>query len=911
MPSDESERRTSRLSDEELEQVVDRYMEELADGKSPDQEAYLRAYPHLADALRGVFKTLHLVEAAGRSLNASKLEAGQRLGEFRIVREIGRGGMGVVYEAVQTSLNRRVALKVLPANVVLSDNAVERFDREAHTAGRLHHTNIVPVYAVGEESGISYYAMQYIRGRSLAYFLKTARQGGLIVDRQHFRRVARWGQQVAEALAYAHEQGVIHRDIKPANILLDVKENVWVFDFGLARTEDSPTITQTGDLVGTAAYMSPEQISDCGPRFDRRTDIYSLGATLYELISLTPAYDAESHAMVLQQIAHRAPKRLRQIVPAAPRDLETIIAKCMHRDSGLRYQTAAEVAEDLRRFLAGEPILAKRDSTWYLVQKTIRRHKLPVAAAVAFVLLIMASAVTLAVMYGQQRHLREQAEQQARMIQDERDRALAAEGKARQRFEQVRELANSIIFDVHDKIADLPGATPARQFVVSKGLEYLSRLAQESTEDPAVLRDLAEGYLRIGDVQGGMMSGAHLGDTPGAMKSYRQALANCQAWAAAQPRNPETRRTLIMCYDRLADALSQTGQTQEALKTYRAALEAAETAAKELPDDLRTRRSVAVAMVKLANVLNTLGQREDALATYEQGLNGLEGLLRAEPSNNRYREDVCVGHFKIGLWLLDAHRTEDALPHIQHSLEMVRALAGAEPNNARYQRLLSVCLDSLGNALQGMDRIDEALVSFREGLEISEKLASADPTNAQGQRDLEVGHNNIGRLEAQAGRHTEALNSHEKALRIAETLAKGDPDNSYLRRDLALCLRATAADLLQTERPADAIAHYERALEISKAMAAADTSNVNAHADIHEAWDGLAGAHRSAATAEDLTSEKKADHLRAAKSAYTEDREVLKALQEAGHLTEEESGRIEELAGEIAECDRLLQELAR
>jgi eukaryotic-like serine/threonine-protein kinase len=911
MPSDESEQRTSRLKDDELEQVLDRYMEELADGKAPDQEEYLRAYPCLAEALKGVFKTLDFVEAAGKSLNASKLEAGQRLGEFRIIREIGRGGMGVVYEAVQTSLNRRVALKVLPANVVLSENAVERFDREAHTAGRLHHTNIVPVYVVGEESGISYYAMQFIRGRSLAHFLQLARQGGVGVDRQHFRRVARWGQQAAEALAYAHEQGVIHRDIKPANILLDAKESVWLFDFGLARTEDSPTITQSGDLVGTARYMSPEQISGCGPCFDRRTDIYSLGATLYELISLVPAYDGEAHGVVLQQIAHTAPRPLRQIAPGVPRDLETIVAKCMHRDPGLRYQSAAEVAEELRRFLAGEPILAKRDSIWYLVQKTIRRHKLPVAAAAAFVLLITTSAIILAVMYGQQRHLREQAEQQTRVIQEERDRALLAESKARQRFEQVRELANSIIFDVHDKIVNLPGATPARQFVVSKGLEYLDSLAQESGQDPELLKDLAEGYLRIGDVQGGMMSGAHLGDTAGAVKSYRRALASCRAWAEAQPDNLDTKRTLILCHDRIGDALSQTGQTEEALDTYRDVLATAETLAKTLPEDLRSRRSVAVALNKIANMLSALGRRDEAFKSYEQALGVFEGLLKAEPASNRYREDVCVTHVKVGLWLLNVGRTDEALAHFRQSLEMAEALAAAEPNNARYQRLLSLCYDNLGNALSGMNRLDEALTSYRQGLRLSEVLASVDPTNAQGQRDLEVSYNNIGHVAAEAGRHDEALASHEKALSIAETLAKGDPDNTYIRRDLTICLRSTAADLRRAGRFGEAIEYCERALGISRAMAAADPSNVGAHSDIYEALHGLAQAHKSAAAVDSAASEEKADHIRAAKSACTEARDVLKTLSESSRSGEEQASKIGELSSEIAECDRLLRGLGQ
>jgi Flp pilus assembly protein TadD len=374
-----------------LEEVLDRYLQELAEGRSPDQEAYVRAHPELADALRGVFKTLDFVEATSRSLDGSKLERDQQLGEYRIVREVGRGGMGVVYEAVQASLNRRVALKVLPAGALLSGSAAERFAREAATAGRLHHTNIVPVYGVGQEQGVHYYAMQFIEGRSLSDHLTALRAGRTTPGRDYFRRVARWGQQVAEALEYAHRQGTIHRDVKPSNLLLDGRDNVWVTDFGLARADALTTITLSGDVIGTARYMSPEQARGGRTQLDGRTDIYSLGATLYELLTLVPAFDGESREAVLNQIAFADPKPLRQISRAIARDLETIVGKCMEKEPERRYQRAQELAEDCRRFASGEPIRARRTPAVVKAARFLNRHRLQASGAVFALVLLVAT----------------------------------------------------------------------------------------------------------------------------------------------------------------------------------------------------------------------------------------------------------------------------------------------------------------------------------------------------------------------------------------------------------------------------------------------------------------------------------------------------------------------------------------
>ena len=327
---------------------------------------------------------------------------GKPLGDFEIVRELGRGGMGVVYEARQMSLNRRIALKVLSGGLGLTAKAVQRFRREAEAAAKLHHTNIVPVYATGEEDGTHFYAMELIDGPSLdhvirqmrapsveqdhlaqtgPYFANAGDTGAMALTSSslgsgsgYFDAVARMIAEVADALEYAHQQGVIHRDIKPSNLLLSQTGRLSVNDFGLARMLEQPGMTMTGEFVGTPAYMSPEQITAGRIPLDHRTDIYSLGATLYELLTLEPPHKGASREQVLAQIVQKEPKSPRRIRKNLPRDLETICLKCLEKDPDRRYQTAGQLAEDLRRYVNRFAISARRAGPLTKLKKWTKRH---------------------------------------------------------------------------------------------------------------------------------------------------------------------------------------------------------------------------------------------------------------------------------------------------------------------------------------------------------------------------------------------------------------------------------------------------------------------------------------------------------------------------------------------------------
>lgn len=482
-----------------VERLAEEYLDRLRNGRRPRVSEYTDKHPALADEIRDVFRTLAMLEdlapdhqeAADDLAILGSREMPAQLGEYRVIRELGRGGMGVVYEAEHSTMRRHVALKVLHKRAQERDHDLQRFLREARAAGRLHHTNIVPVFEVGEDDGTSFYAMQCIRGQNLDLViddlkrlqnpdvprpklpseiqnaarcllsgvyeaatdqsenvdssvkqrdpLATTKTGvttetmsEIVIPNSselsnvgeekegYFRRVARIGLQIADALGYAHEHGILHRDIKPSNLILDTEGTVWITDFGLARSEGDD-LTHTGDIVGTLRYMAPERFRGAA---DEKSDIYSLGLTIYELCTLKHAFDRCDRAELIQQVTHQVPVRPRRLNPNIPLDLETILLKCIDREPSARYVTAAAMENDLRLFLADRPILARRSSLWEQSWRWCRRNPI-IASMVSCIALLLAvvSIGALAFAFTTQQH--------ADDLKLETLRARAAEGDAR------------------------------------------------------------------------------------------------------------------------------------------------------------------------------------------------------------------------------------------------------------------------------------------------------------------------------------------------------------------------------------------------------------------------------------------------------------------------------------------------
>jgi serine/threonine protein kinase/Flp pilus assembly protein TadD len=694
--------------------------------------------------------------------SAGELQPEGPLGDFRLVREVGRGGMGVVYEAVQISLGRRVALKVLPFAAALDAKQLQRFKNEAHAAAQLQHPNIVPVYAVGCERGVHYYAMQFIEGWTLAALIGVmghlARPEATTAphvqpgpsdpserptqnlaavstehaarDPAHFRLAASLGVQAAEALEHAHQLGVVHRDIKPANLLLDGQAKLWVTDFGLARLNGDPGLTLTGDLLGTVRYMSPEQTEGKHTALDHRTDVYSLGVTLYELLTLRPAFEGHERQEVLRQILAEEPTPPRGLNAGIPADLETIVLKALEKSPSDRYATAGELADDLRRFLEDAPIRARRPTLGQRLRRWGRRHQPLVWSATLFGLLALGLAAAVLVWQARDEAARERA-------------ALARQVKTTQEIHNALTKAQSL----RDKARGSRGAagwTEAR--AMAKRAEAL---AESGPVDPelaaqvqSLLRELAEeeqDQQLLAALDAARLAQAETAEAFGgfvwehAVPLYREALrahglpagelAVEEAAARIRERPAAVREALVAALDDWI-ALAENpeykmtephlGWLREVVtaadtgawgKDYRAALAEKDPARRrvelaKLAEAADVRQLPAGALTRLALRLRDVNDNANAV-----------GLLRR--AAQRYPGDFWVNH-RLGEALRVQGKSAD-LAEVVRYLTVAMALR-PDCHGTHHQ---------LGNALWAKGQTDEAIQEFRAALAINPKYFPA------------------------------------------------------------------------------------------------------------------------------------------------------------------------------------------
>jgi eukaryotic-like serine/threonine-protein kinase len=504
-----------------LEEDLLAYVEERRAGRLPSRSELLAAHPEDRRELEEFFAGHDEVERLAAALRepAARVEqplsAGAigTLGDFRLLREVGRGGMGVVYEAEQMSLRRRVALKVLPFVAAADPRQLQRFKNEAMAAAHLRHEHIVPVHAVGEERGVHYYAMQFVEGRSLAALIAelqapvasaaggdaTPLAAALSTERssgscRYYDWVARLGMQAAAALEHAHSVGIVHRDIKPANLLLDHEGRLWISDFGLAQIAGDAGLTFTGELLGTLRYASPEQVLARRGVVDHRSDVYSLGATLYELLTLRPLVEGRDRNELLRQIADDEPRLPRSADPSVPRELETVVLKALGKEPSDRYPSARDLADDLQRFLDRRPVVARRRTIADRLRQQVRRHPTFVAAGAAVLgLLLAGSLLSMLLIRGEQQRTLLEQQKAEEAYRRERQRAEEAEA----RFRLARRSVDEMLRISQEELADRPGLEGLRKRILWSVLAHYTEFIGQRKDDPRDQAELLEAKVRV------------------------------------------------------------------------------------------------------------------------------------------------------------------------------------------------------------------------------------------------------------------------------------------------------------------------------------------------------------------------------------------------------------------------------
>jgi serine/threonine protein kinase len=792
------------------------------------------------------------------------VEKGQ-LGDFRIHRAIGRGGMGIVYEAEQVSLGRRVALKVLPFASTLDAKQLQRFKNEAQAAAALHHTNIVPVYATGCERGVHFYAMQFIEGCTLAAAIeqlrKQAQRGQAAkgmqitpwsegpqvqaVDRSpsdaslatassrpysgeasnpttpqlgfstdastkspaFFRAAANVGIQAAQGLEHAHQLGVVHRDIKPANLLLDGRGNLWITDFGLAQVRSNASLTLTGDLLGTVRYMSPEQTLAKRVLLDHRTDVYSLGVTLYELLTLEAAFTGRNRHEVVHQIAFEEPRRPRLTNKAVPAELEMIVMKAMEKIPAERYATAQEMADDLQRFLKDEPIRAKRPGLVLRARKWTRRHSAISWSALLLVFLAMAAVAMFSwrEKHWADRRLADKGQEQQK-TQAALDQAEKARRRARLALDEL--CSEEVLGDWLGRRTQLTGTQ--RDFL-ERALESYEKFTEEIGDSPEQRQALAGAYYHVAVIR------TRLGQETEAEVAYRRAIDLLDRLVREFPDVGAYAQDLARYHNDLAICQGAMGQTEEAIQSLENSRVQQAALVRAHPGAAQFARDLARTYVKLGVQQARRGDTQAAVASEKAAIELLGELVRDQPKRPGYRFDLSTAYQNLGVDLARLNRTDEALASYQIALNLQSALGHEDLRNRDLQVEMARTYFSLGELQRRMGRSDAALESQEKSRAMRAALAREYPSFPAYTEVLAQSHNNLGILLGELGRLDEALQSYEAALAIDAALVRDHPDVPRFAEGLGGVYCNLAALVRRTKGPEAALKVFDEAISTLQA----------------------------------------------------------------------------------------------
>lgn len=836
---------------------------------------------------------------------------GRRIGSYEIRRELGRGGMGTVYLATRADqeFTQEVALKIIKRGMD-TDAIVRRFRTERQILAGLNHPHIARLLDGGSTpEGLPYLVMEYVEGHPVTAYCDAHRLN--IVERLQLFR------DVCAAVAYAHQNLIVHRDIKPSNVLVRADRQPKLLDFGLA------TILQPGSggeeraetVYGwTPEFASPEQVR--GGRVTTASDIYSLGVLLYELLCGRRPFGRHGSGAAdwLRRTSGEPPERpsvallgrgaaasdhtaadveltAAEIVAARSTsvvglqrtlrgDLDNIVLKALSIDASRRYPVAHELSEDIRCYLSHLPVSARRDTFAYHATRFIRRHTAAaIAAAFVAATLVVATVVTTA---------------QARIARRERQHA-------DRRFKDVRQLANSFLFDFNDAIETLPGATSAREMVVKTAQEYLDSLAQEAGDDHELLSELSTSYLKLADVQG-RPSASRTGDTDAALHSYERALTLRRRLAALEPLNTEFEHSLAVALVRMGPILQVRGDPKGAVERTREGMQITDRLVERAPS-ADVRRSAFRAPLYLGDALSDLGDHDGALAMYEKALAAAESA-RLDPPEADFRHRVAVIRERLGIMFTVKGDYQRALESYREALANEEAMVALEPNNADYTRLVANGHYHIGDALKGLKRYSEALAAENRALAIYESRARADPRDAGSKKDIGGCTLEIAETLLAAGNHDGARNLLHRTVAIHRELADADKGSVEYQDDLASSLMLLGESVLAAHDAGRAIARFDEARAIREPIVASRPHQAVYERGLAELYVDLGDAHAQRAA---HSSGHQLDEWRSAQHWYQKALGLWQDLGRGHMLWASEMTRAAEVSERLARCDRALR----
>ena len=889
---------------------------------------------------------------------------GRQVGSYKIIEEIGRGGMGAVYLAQRADeqYESLVAVKVIKRGMD-TDHILRSFRNERQILAYLNHPNIVRLFDGGTTvDGLPYFIMGYINGQPIKEYCDEKR---LSVDER-----LNLFLKVCSAVQYAHQNLIVHRDLKPSNILVTEEGVPKLLDFGIAKilSQDNTDQEQTATMARamTPEYASPEQVR--GERVTTASDIYSLGVILYELLTGRRPYSfkGRTQAEVAQLISASGPGKPSTAVShieevkdtdgvdanstseaistardASPvelsrrlrGDLDNIVLKAMRKEQERRYSSVEQFAEDIERHLEGLPVRARKDTFSYRASKFVQRNRVGVAAAALIMLTLIGGIIATA----WESHL-----------------AQAERAKAERRFNDVRSLVNSLLFQLDVEIEKLPGSTKARELLVKQTLNYLDSVSQEASGEVLLQREIATGYEKLGDVQSRLNS-PNLGDTRGAMDSYQKSLKIRKLLFADNPNDSQLGLELALAYNRMGDMLSKTSNAQGALDNYRQALELAEkiaahdpaqargalgysylmvgrallktgdlpaalesfqkslaireAMAAENPKDESLRRALIPAYDGVAYVLSLYGKPSEALDYYRKSEAISGALFAANPLDADFRRTVMDTEEWIAITFGEMGENTAGLNYHLKALALCQAQLASDPANAQALDDIGDVYQEIGNTLTRLGKPKDALDNFHKSLENYQALSDADPTDANAKRQVYLTIRLMGNALMLAGKTRDALENYRQALSVFQELSQADPSNAEIQYDMGVSYRKISEALAKSGDMTRALESSGQALAIFEMLVQRSPANVKIRTDLALTYYDL-GAAQSKLASDDLAlTAQSIDEWRQARSWYQKSLDIYQDMKSKGTLSGADAGKPDGVSGNIAKCNEALKKL--